>query len=648
MGINKVWGLLAAQDDALLKMMVASGRQPTKDAGKYKMCANIPNSRYFLVYLKGRLSTMATSMEWIDMAFGLCLPDICSNADAEIFFKSDMKDVLSPDLQLLEVEEVSAKSPSLDLATPSAGNKVWWVLVGLNVAWVVMATVYYLYRRYGTPPVQVAANELLEGSAEQSSSAPPEPRLPLVVQAFSLFGSNGTLSKLVEPCAYRPTDNLNGVRVISMLWIIMGHTFLMPEGISGYNNEQDIHMTQLNHDAAENDPLFFLIVSAQIGVDTFFFLSGFLFSYLTVKELRRNARRFNKAQALVLRYIRLTPPFALAMVMFYQIWPYFASGPFGWKFQHSIYRRCDGSWWSEMLYLMNFLPFNSDDVCMGWTWYLGNDMFFFIVTLFILPLYHRSKKIGWGCVIGLTLLSFGITTWLVVEHHLSVYLFDHHNTDYSYWAYSKPYCRIPAYFVGVGVGWLLLDMEDAGFTRDNMPKTRSAHVKASIAAAFSFLIMAVIVFLPWTDHGYHANSWGDAMSVFYIVFTRPIWALCCAAISLLCFYGYLPQLDRFLAHPMWLAPTRLTFGTYLAHPMIIKLAAGTSINFYTFSGMGVFYRFVGNTLAAYSLSLVFWIMMERPVMTFTSAMLKGGARQARPAPKVVDADLEPIPATART
>ena len=144
-----------------------------------------------------------------------------------------------------------------------------------------------------------------------------------------------------------------------------GHTFLMPEGISGYNNEQDIHMTQLNHDAAENDPLFFLIVSAQIGVDTFFFLSGFLFSYLTVKELRRNARRFNKAQALVLRYIRLTPPFALAMVMFYQIWPYFASGPFGWKFQHSIYRRCDGSWWSEMLYLMNFLPFNSDDVCMG-------------------------------------------------------------------------------------------------------------------------------------------------------------------------------------------------------------------------------------------------------------------------------------------
>merc|ERR1711871_712120 len=146
-----------------------------------------------------------------------------------------------------------------------------------------------------------------------------------------------------------------------------------------------------------------------MSVDSFFFLGGFLFSLLTVKELQNRRGRFNPISALVLRYLRLTPSLGFVMLVYYFIWPHLATGPFAPRFQDSVYRRCDVSWWSELTYVLNFIPFDSDKVCMGWTWYLGDDMIFFIVGIFLLPIYYRSRVIGWACLGLLSAASFAVT-----------------------------------------------------------------------------------------------------------------------------------------------------------------------------------------------------------------------------------------------
>merc|ERR1719355_389234 len=97
----------------------------------------------------------------------------------------------------------------------------------------------------------------------------------------------------------------------------------------------------------EDNAMFMFVLSAQVSVDTFFFLSGFLLSLLTLQELRARRGKANLMAAIVLRYIRLTPSLALAMLVYYKIWAYLGSGPFAPTFQDSIFRRCDGSWWSE-------------------------------------------------------------------------------------------------------------------------------------------------------------------------------------------------------------------------------------------------------------------------------------------------------------
>merc|ERR1719335_1691182 len=71
------------------------------------------------------------------------------------------------------------------------------------------------------------------------------------VKAWSLVGSKGTWTDLWKCPKARPTDCLNGMRVLSMAWIILGHSFLVTEGNAGFSNAEDIEATPFTPDAAE-------------------------------------------------------------------------------------------------------------------------------------------------------------------------------------------------------------------------------------------------------------------------------------------------------------------------------------------------------------------------------------------------------------
>jgi len=486
---------------------------------------------------------------------------------------------------------------------------------------------------------------LEEGSVRQA------PRLPVVYRAFSLIGPDGTWEKLWAIPSYKPTDCLNGLRALSMFWVVLGHSFLMPEGIMGYQNPQDIVVSPLNAAAAEDNWLFMFVLSSQLSVDSFFFLGGFLFSLLTVKELENRRGKLNYGMVCVLRYLRLTPSLAFVMLVYYMILPMLANGPFAPKFQHSVFRRCDISWWSELLYLQNFIPFNSDDVCMGWTWYLGDDMIFFIVGLFLVPIYYFRRVAGWSIAILLMAASTIIMGYLTVVHHLAPEALDgYHQQEYFLWAYSKPYTRIPAYLVGVMAAWILLEMEKKGIT---IQTGMCGPMTSSVLWFFAIGVQTFIVCIPATDHGHRANSWSDNTSFLYMVFSRTVWAACWAILTFLCYFGQAPVTNWILSHPIWTPFARLTYGAYLCHPLVIKLASGSAEQYYNFNGMFLVYHVTGNILCSYGCSFLVWCMVERPMMTFTTALIKskGGAKAAKvkeaaPGPEVVAAAKEVVAAAA--
>merc|ERR1712224_950313 len=164
--------------------------------------------------------------------------------------------------------------------------------------------------------------------------------------------------------------------------------------------------------------------------------------------------------------------------------------------------------------------------------------------------------------------------------------FDGHYDDYSYWVYSRSYTRAPAYFVGILAAWLLKEWEtDLGWTRETRPQTTRAKIYATVIGCVAGIVLLACIFIPITDYGVNANSWDNhpVASAIYITFSRPLWAMGCAAITLLCYYGYMPLVDGILAHPFWTPLARLTYGVYLCHPLMIALAGGTAMQFYTFT-----------------------------------------------------------------
>merc|ERR1711957_683525 len=243
---------------------------------------------------------------------------------------------------------------------------------------------------------------------------------------------------------------------------------------------------------------------------------------------------------------------------------------------------------------------------------------FFIVGLFLVPIYYFRRVAGWSIAILLMAASTIIMGYLTVVHHLAPEALDgYHQQEYFLWAYSKPYTRIPAYLVGVMAAWILLEMEKKGIT-----------IQTGMCGPMTSSVL-----------------WFFAIGV--------QWAACWAILTFLCYFGQAPVTNWILSHPIWTPFARLTYGAYLCHPLVIKLASGSAEQYYNFNGMFLVYHVTGNILCSYGCSFLVWCMVERPMMTFTTALIKskGGAKAAKvkeaaPGPEVAAAAKEVVAAAA--
>lgn len=237
---------------------------------------------------------------------------------------------------------------------------------------------------------------------------------------------------------------------------------------------------------------------------------------------------------------------------------------------------------------------------------------------------------GWLTILALSGISFGVTMMLLLKNHLSFYVFDGHYQAYQYYAYTRSYTRAPAYFVGIVAAWLLNELEKKGFTRETRPSTRRAKAFAILIACIAGTLLVGLIFIPVTNYGSHKNSWDQAplATALYITFSRPLWCIGCAAVVLLCYYGYLPIVDGFLAHPCWTPLARLTYGAYLVHPILCWVGMGRAMQFLTFTFMGLMSRFFFNCVVGFSVSVVLWVLIERPCLVLFSPSTKPRAQKS--------------------
>jgi len=131
---------------------------------------------------------------------------------------------------------------------------------------------------------EVEKARLLEGGHSSKGSRghnqPEDP--PLSRRLLSCFSLYRTWPSLVGPAREGPFNALDGVRVFSMSWVVLGHLFVFPVELTSYTNEDAILPPEglLTTYAGQ------AIISAEFSVDTFFCIGAFVAAYALTKHLQ--------------------------------------------------------------------------------------------------------------------------------------------------------------------------------------------------------------------------------------------------------------------------------------------------------------------------------------------------------------------------
>ena len=102
---------------------------------------------------------------------------------------------------------------------------------------------------------------------------------------------------------------------------------------------------------------------------------------------------------------------------------------------------------------------NGESMCMGWGWYLQNDMQIFIASIPLLFLYSKKRNYAFITIGVLILFSLIYNFW---EAQVNEYITVAHRQDFAKWGsyfpnvYIKPWTRCPPYLYGLFLGLLYM------------------------------------------------------------------------------------------------------------------------------------------------------------------------------------------------
>ncbi|KAJ8021721.1 Nose resistant to fluoxetine protein 6 [Holothuria leucospilota] len=413
---------------------------------------------------------------------------------------------------------------------------------------------------------------------------------------------------------------LNGIRVLSMLWIIWGHSNSFLVGL------------RLDNPKTMYETLYFTYRynSTALGtysVDSFFVLSGLLVTYLTLKELKARNGKINWFLYYFHRFWRLTPAYMITIAIWTSLTVHIGVGAGKEEIFREGQQICQDYWWTNLLYINNLHPFPGlqGGGCAGWSWYLANDMQFFVISpLFIVLLFNRkTTKLGIASVVAMCVSSIIVTTTLAGYYGLPIGKSGMHYNDrmeslepwgiYTDIIYGKPWCRIQSYMVGVFTRYML-------YRHMCIKKIKMRWSTNLLGWIFGVGIMYTLLYSLNGTSGEHsipqwfASVWNGVC--------RTLFSMGVAWVAFACSIGHGGLINSFLSWGFWTPLARLTYGAYLLHPVVIILFLSTKKTMFHWTGPEIWYFTIANTVASYIAALGLSLLVESPTMGVQKVYLK--------------------------
>ncbi|XP_061720716.1 nose resistant to fluoxetine protein 6-like [Cydia pomonella] len=416
----------------------------------------------------------------------------------------------------------------------------------------------------------------------------------------------------------RRIKSIHSFRTITALLVIIGHSPI-PSLLVGKDPQ---FMEETYHNIS-----FHLFFNGTLIVQTFFMISGFLMAYnMLLSEQKRPPSWLNLPKGVLLRWLRLTPPYALVMLFVMTWMRHLSSGPFYLKSVTSEAVACHRDWWQHLLYIHNYIDHSQ---CMAHAWYLGAEFQLSIVGLLVFCVLHsnRIRKMVIGAVMVVGLITPAVHTYvqdlhavLIVSPEVALNFFVEDPTFNN--LYKRGHTNLVCYGLGLAMAYAVYNLTDSDLGAKKF--------KAYLPLYWSlFPIMLVIVL---TGYVFYIDGIIIPICV-RVVYSSAI-KFIFGFVTAVFIYLTIVKTDRafrgFLNWGGWARISRLTYFAYLVHIPILRFGIG---NVDELVPIGVFWLLT-NLLScicmAYSLAVPLFITVESPLAELVKVAL---VPQAKPAAK---------------
>ncbi|KAM9820673.1 O-acyltransferase like protein-like [Neosynchiropus ocellatus] len=407
------------------------------------------------------------------------------------------------------------------------------------------------------------------------------------LQAFSLqTTTKGVLSASTSVKDTYPS--LNGVRALSMLWIICGHTVQYTSSISvdNINNLQESFATNPLH-------IFTTRGGVYLAVDTFLLMGGLLSARSLLSSIQRNDDAMSlrlMADYFFKRLRRVQPLHMFVVLLIIAVTSVFNGGPY-WEKSKASGLECHQYWWTNLLLINNLFVHHLP--CIPWTWYLALDFQCYATTP-LLILAHRKSKVLFAILVVVLLLMTILTGSILAA-------FARNWDDFVLLNYLKPYSRYGPFLIGVLFGMLLKEKKEMILKK-----------KWQVALAWiaSLSLLALVVALSFTYPYFPGRP--SAPHAIYQGLHRSVWAAALTLVMLACEEGYGGFIMSLLSLNFWIPLSNLSYACYLFHPFIILIYNGLQETPTHYLDLNFMYLFLGHTVLTIVLSYVATVLVERP------------------------------------
>lgn len=406
--------------------------------------------------------------------------------------------------------------------------------------------------------------------------------------------TNGSKIINTDPPARDNLNCIHGLRVFSLGWVVLVHTYLQVFSIADNKSLRTV---------TERNVMFQTVSNATFSVDTFFFISGLLVAILFFRS-RSNIKSENKSFLttslskflimIVYRFFRLTPAYLFVLGMNEIAIKHAVSKT---VFSPGIvdHLTCEQFWWRNALYINSLFP--RTEMCMLWSWYMANDTQFYVLGILLLLLSVKFLKI-----VAFTVLCLIVSSWFttfsiaysndyIARIQEPFALFDE--------LYDKPWLRAGPYFIGTVTGYILFKSKCKIFIPN--------YLKVLCWILSTSIMLSVV-------YGLYAGNLSILTSSVYASLSHTAWAMAVAFIVIQCCTGSARVIDSLLSLRLMHPLSRLTYCAYLVHPVIMMITS-TQLDgpFHLHNGL-VIIIYLGNLVASYLLSFCVSIALEAPLV----------------------------------